>query len=90
VSPVKLLAHVYAYPGSVHRHLHTSPSTLPSERPAEGSLRSDSDRRSLLAVGASIEAEGLFLSRAISSGKHPRAILGLDGRHRGYVPGQHR
>jgi hypothetical protein len=73
VSPVKLLAHVYAYPGSVHRHLHTSP-----------------DRRSLLAVGASIEAEGLFLSRAISSGKHSRAILGLDRRHRGYVPGQHR
>ncbi len=38
---MKLLAHVYAHPSSVHRHLHTSVATPPSERPADGSLRSD-------------------------------------------------
>jgi hypothetical protein len=35
---VKLLAGVYARPGFVHRHLHPSVSTVPSEDPADSSL----------------------------------------------------
>jgi hypothetical protein len=75
VSPVKLLASIYSHPGFVHDHLHPSLSSSPSKYPADSSPRSDSARRSLLAVGASRGTEGRS-SKAIERqafSSHPRS-----------------
>src|SRR3954451_15931540 len=74
---MKLLAHVYAYPGSAHEHLHLSFTTLPSECPADGSLRSDFSPISI--SGRSIHRGRGAIPREPLSGKRSQAILGPEG-----------
>jgi hypothetical protein len=75
VNPVKLLAHVYAYPGSVHDHLHLSFTTLPLECPADGSLRSDFFSPISIS-GRSLHRGRGAIPREPLSGKRSQAILG--------------
>src|ERR671910_1817300 len=77
MNPVKFLAHVYAYPGSVHNHLHLSFSTVPSECPADGSLLSDFSPISI--SGRSLHRSRRAIPREPSSGKHSQTILGPVG-----------
>src|SRR3954454_5752071 len=74
---MKLLAHVYAYPGSAHEHLHLSFTTLPSECPADGSLRSDFSPISI--SSRSLHRGRGAIPREPLSGKRSQAILGPAG-----------
>ncbi len=75
VRPVRLFSRIYADPGSVHDHLRPSlTGLLPSEHPADGSLRSDFSPISISGRGLQREPRG-DSSRAIERqafSSHPR------------------